>query len=485
MRHIISRLLFFAVILQCIICAVGCSGETSTDTPNIVTDTDTSAELTDETVTTSAIEAKDFEGRIINIISSEAGIQNFPYYEIKADEENGDTMNDAVYRRNIYLEEKFNIELESVLVNHGDVGLITKSITSDEHVYDMVMISPRNAFTLAVNKQLTALDSLPYINKNNEWWCKYINSATSIKNFNYFLTGDMNIETFASADLVYFNKTVQQENNIEDLYTLVENGDFTMDKFKQICSDVTRDINGDGEYGDEDLIGYRGNANSFQMHLFASGKQIIPKDAQDIPYINISDEIVQIMTASIDLLNYKPYIQLPNLEAVGIPTFKNDMTLFLCQSAYISSVMRDMKSDFGLLPLPKYDEKQDTYYSIIHTTWSSTVAVPSTLPTEDYEMMGMIIEEMAYSSRQIIRPAFYDSMLSVKLTRDEESGRVLKYIFENTIVDFAYLMSDYQGFNFDTKTREMTMAGDNNVSSFIASNLTKYQSALDSVIENW
>lgn len=473
MKKTVASLLLITILTMAFSCAE--------QVEPVVVET-TSAE--EETTAESSVPAADFGGETITILAMNNSSTNFPYLEILAESENGETINDAVYKRNIYLEDKFKIEIEAMQIKPaGNYGfeVLQKDTISGDNTFDIGLVASLHAFRAMLNGYLTQMDNLPYVDKNSIGWCSYFNDVTSIEGHNYFLAGDMNIGLFAGSGMLYFNKTVAEQYKLENMYELVEEGKFTIDKFAELCKQVTTDIDGDSEYGDNDRVGYRGNAYAFQMFLGGFKETLVKKDENDIPCLNISEGIIDRIVKSIDNLNYKPYILQANLEKVSIPDFKADLSLFLTNPAYSLSMLRDMESDFGLLPMPKYDEQQDSYYSQIHTSWSSATVIPITLPEEEHEKIGMILQEMAYISNKYIRPAFYETMLLGKLTRDNESEKMLDYIFGNIVVDITYLLTDYEGFDFDGMTRSMATTGDNNAASFIASNRERYESVVNSI----
>ena len=100
------------------------------------------------------------------------------------------------------------------------------------------------------------------------------------------------------------------------------------------------------------------------------------------------------------------------------------------------SYLREIEYDFGLLPIPKFDEAQDGYRVFCG---AGLIGVPSNVP--DPTRTGVIAEALAYYSYREIRPAFFDIVLENKAVRDENSYRVLQMMHENKVFDF--------GFNFD------------------------------------
>ncbi|MCL2816307.1 MAG: hypothetical protein FWD23_17065, partial [Oscillospiraceae bacterium] len=94
-----------------------------------------------------------------------------------------------------------------------------------------------------------------------------------------------------------------------------------------------------------------------------------------------------------------------------------------------------METDFGILPPPKYNEQQENYYVAVDPWCTSAVSVPITVG--DKEKTGLILETLAYESRYILLPAYYDINLKTKFARDEESGAMIDIILNNRLYDLG------------------------------------------------
>lgn len=90
-----------------------------------------------------------------------------------------------------------------------------------------------------------------------------------------------------------------------------------------------------------------------------------------------------------------------------------------------------------ILPLPKYDDKQDTYRSMMNTYMSPFDAVPI---TADTERAGVIMEAMAFWSKGDLRAAGFDMALKEKGSRNEKDSVMLDIIIDSLYLDFNAFM---------------------------------------------
>ena len=114
--------------------------------------------------------------------------------------------------------------------------------------------------------------------------------------------------------------------------------------------------------------------------------------------------------------------------AAGHALFYGDMLAFVNQ-------LREMTSDFGIIPMPKYDEAQESYGEYISNGWTTAYAVPMT--NGDPERTGVILEVLSGYSTDTVRQALYAVSLSAKLVRDADSVEMLDIIFGSKSYDWA------------------------------------------------
>ena len=153
----------------------------------------------------------------------------------------------------------------------------------------------------------------------------------------------------------------------------------------------------------------------------------------------------------------------------SIAMFREDRALFWIEMIYASAQQRDMDSDFGFLPMPKYDDRQESYMSYMHMGWSTTSAVPVT--NDDHDLTGRLLEDMAWKSSETVRPAYYDRTLQGKISRDDDSGEMLDIIYSGLNIDPSIIMA--ASLPIDAKMRGFLIDGKDSFISEIAANKEK------------
>ena len=472
-----------------LIFTASCAGGKSSDNNETTTSPETttgSSEVSETEVPPPDIEAVDCGGRDYVILNRQHGEYSYPFAEILSEEENGDTMNDAVWERNLYIEEKYNLNLVSYEVPTGDqLSTAKQTILSGDSTYDLIMTMISDGFSLAMEGCLTDISSLPHIDLKNPWWVDSMISDTSIGSKNYIICGDINVSVLNAVGATFFNKNLAEELGIGDLYQIVRDYEWTLDKMTELARLASYDVNGNAEVDSGDRFGLDCSTFAWQPLFYGTGSSMITKDENDIPHLSWDTEhnltalgkIVSLLNERATTICVNHYSEFSSdLGGATFNLFSNGQALFFSEVMYGAMQLRDMQDDFGILPLPKYDDSQDSYYSYVHTNNSSTSCVPIT--NSDLDLAGRLLEDMAYKSYTTVRPAFYDVALKVKYSRDDESAEMLDIIYDNINIDLTLVMNR-SGLTIDNTLRSAMQSGATDLVSLIAGQKSACEAIID------
>lgn len=134
--------------------------------------------------------------------------------------------------------------------------------------------------------------------------------------------------------------------------------------------------------------------------------------------------------------------------------------------------------DYGVLPIPKYDESQSDYIvPIIHFVHSNFV----TKLAKDPEMISTVLENLSAESYKTLRPAYFKKVLEGKRAQDEGTLDMLDLIFSSETVLNQACVFDWGGLTSNLNSN----AHDKNesVSSVIATILPSVKSDIEKTIE--
>jgi hypothetical protein len=114
-----------------------------------------------------------------------------------------------------------------------------------------------------------------------------------------------------------------------------------------------------------------------------------------------------------------------------------------------------METDFGILPMPKYDENQQEWGHNISTVYGRAMSIPTFHDGGALDRIGFMLEAISAESMYTVIPAYHDVQLTGKFVRDDESGEMLDIIFGSIVWD-AGLIYDWLGLNKGTPSMSYT-----------------------------
>lgn len=424
----------------------GCSSGT-TETENKSGETTTTVTETVETKETPEVPDADYGGTTFDILACGNWAQDWTeIYEFQAEELTGEAINDAVYNRNLKVADKFNVEINEIHhMGNADGGtgkglkFVQQSVQAADNLYDLALICSYDCSTLAAGGYLLdMMTDVPYIDLTKSWWDQKAVQDLAIGKKMYYSTGDITMIDNECTFCILFNKQMIEDYDLDDPYTLVKDGTWTIDKFVDMASQVSVDTNGDGKYTEADTYGYCIWWEAMCGTIAGAGER----------YCSLNDkgeiELTFLTERTLDALNKFTTLAYDRSRAYSIQIspdkiedmFANDQVLFYSRYLCIVKKYRDMDTDFGVLPYPKYDEAQKEYYSSVSSYGSSHICVPVSL--ENLEMTGAVTEYMAAVSQELVTPAYYDVTLQGKVLRDEESTEMLDIILGGRVFDLGW-----------------------------------------------
>ncbi len=433
--------------------ACGDSGETN-DTTSASTDT-TSApepELTD------GLGDIDLEEFTLNVLHhntewlSWAKTQMIPY-----EENTGELINDEIYKRNSYIEERFNCHLN--LEEVKSVGDVFRSLVmAGDSEYDIMFQYGLNV--LGNIDYLANFANIPHLSLDEEWWNPAATEVFKVGDKQLAVAGNWTLSYLSGASNFCFNTEMWENFNTGySLYSLVDEGKWTTDTFYSAAKLAQQDLNGDGNIlPADDITGMAGAAKGYWNSLIiGAGFRYVGFDDDHNPYFNLkgNEKMINFIQKIVETESANEYIYpvtndmltssyLAN--AAPDSSFVDGHTLF-CQNTIlgIENGLREMETDFGILPIPKYDEAQEKYMS--YANIGEIATLPRSYDTSRSENIGIILEAMSFYSQQHIVPAYKETVLQVKLTRDEDSARMIDHVFESIVFDYGTVVweSDITG----------------------------------------
>jgi len=362
--------------------------------------------------------------------------------DIYVEEENGEPVNDAVYKRNAILEDRYNFLIRKVPGTGAIQSQAEKSILSGSNDYLVFMCDTVATNNLAMKGYLNDLRKINYLDLKREYWDQNSIYGFTVGGKTLFMTGDLSIMANDATWIFMFNKKLLQDLQLESPYALVTSGNWTADKLYGMVKATAKDLNGDGLMKISDDIFGLTMETTFEGLFFSMGMRVSTMNAEGYPELSMNNErITKVMEKTAMIMN-KDIAFKGDWKAIGT-CFEEDRSLFYGEVLQCVIRRRSMDTDFGVLPLPKLDETQADYSHIVHKT-ACMVGVPNSLSDEDASFAGFVLEAIAAESRNWLVPAYYTTALEGKFMRDEESKAMLDVILRTRRYDLGYV-ADWGG----------------------------------------
>jgi len=433
MKRNLSALLLIAMLAGLASC-----GGTSNDPADTTVSGDTTApEVTTEL--TDGLPDKDMDGFELRLFNYDGTWFNWAINQLTAESENGELINDTIYKRNRNLEERFHATITETVVAEVHKEL-PKVVLAGDDVYDLAQVYDQNVAQQFSNGYTRAWNNMPHINFDAAWWSTEANNVFNIGGNQIAAVGDFSLSMHSRNYVYIFNKDMLSEiHKPADLYASVDNGTWTVEKLFSIAKDFVKDVDGNGTMDENDRYGITGAVKlQYGSMLAGAGVRYIESDKDGKLFFNMpgNDFAFEVMEKIFNLHEndtYKNYKT--DISGTDFDFFHNGHTLILSTSMAYIERFRDMDADIGFLPVPKYTEKQENYHCL--SAGGAVAVLPSTVADNRLENIGMLLEAMSFASRKELVPAYLETTVKTKYTRDDDSSRMLQIVLDSSFYDLG------------------------------------------------
>ena len=398
--------------------------------------------------------------------------------EIAVPELMGEDVNDAVYERNKAVEERLSVKIVSIEENNNDPGVVTNKVATavkaGTHEYDIMAAACYMAVDESLNGTFADLRKTEYLDFEKPWWSQGFNEVVEYHGAQYAVTGSMLLSMYRFAFVTVFNKDLFTNAKQPFLYEYVENGTWTLDKQIELVPLFHQD-NGNGKqdyWGD--IYGLVSNDYiSVDPYWSSCMVDIIQKNSDgDYEIVFESGELHDVAEKTLRLF-YNTDNAMYNVKHYGLDDEQNDIReLFSEGSGAMATlrimelengVMRNMDQEFGVVPMPKYDENQKQYRTLLHDQFT-VLCIPTTVKGEHLDEMSAVLEALSSVSYKTVKPAYYETTLRTKIAQDPQSAEMMDIIIDNIYIDAGIIYTNALS-SFHDKFRQIMGSGKNTVTS--------------------
>ncbi len=440
-------------VLLCLLCVISVlSACKSTETPPADTAAiDTSDDGADEEEKVVLPENMNYKGEDFYFLT--AGNVAYHDFDVEEDTAGLNAVTEAQYKRLKYFEDKYGVKIiADRKQDNWSYGAgpgyktVQTQVQSETLSYHLCLIGGYDAAALARDNYLYDLNSMEWIDTSKSWWDQNANTDLAIKGLLFFtnseLTGAYSETTFS----MLFNKQLAKSHLGDiDVYQLVKDNQWTVDKLGELSRRVSEDLDGNSIINYKDRFGIYTWDDSMIGMVEAAGSKICTIDENGDVTLSLNNDKTVNMINKYAAYAYDASYALPfqAVQREGLMTgadvyasFAENKALFWAGATGDIPFVRNMESDFGILPYPMLTEDQGRYYSTMAPYNSQFICIPLFIDNEmDY--IGSVTEALAYHGQQTLTPAVYEKTLKGLYSRDEESYDMLDIIFGSYCYDFG------------------------------------------------
>lgn len=412
----------------------------------------------------------------------------FPEYSTKyhlIEYEYDNVLSQVAVERTLYINEYFNVDMvyeESRTIQQT----LEQSVMTGGGNYDFVYPHAESAFPIMiVSGTFRDLRQYDAFNFDQPWWNQSSIETYTVNGKMFNASCDTSISGQGFTSILVNRKIYDSLNTGEDIYEIVHDGKWTMEKMITLTRSYGTII--EGSDGTEDTYGLAFNEQYSTSFLYGMEQTIAAKnDAGEYSLAfdnekvnNIAQKLYDLVWGSGDKIKseYANYGQYPTSEIWK--TFEGGralMTTFALGSLYYLLHESDnIDFDIAYLPTPKFDEAQKEYYV---STGAGFFCIPTS--ASDPEMSSVLLEAMAIYSYSEYRPLFFETILMGRLSDHEEDYEMLEFLHSRKTYDIGYTF-DSEGIAVDMLINVVINKKSTNTASYITARRTQFNKIFENI----
>lgn len=379
----------------------------------------------------------DYDGRTFTFIT---GGDIIGY--ISRDEVNGDVVNDAMFHTEASVEDLYNAIIESYAVGDQCTVVetdIVKQVLAGDTSFNAAYANSvylANAQTKGIYKNLRSVEAFDF---SQPWWPTFSVEAMTVDGQMYLGNSSISCSAFARSHVIFANKAMMNDYGQTVPYDTVKAGTWTLEQLIALTKTGYQDTNGNGKADPGDRYGWAGSYWSNHWAL-SSGYAVITKTG-DEAILKIDIDIDK-MSALVDKIYSWFYEESSSyIDADPVPVFMDGNALF-SEGMVLDAVnrLRDSDVEYAILPYPKNNETQESYYTY---TQGWLFVLPNLASDEDFD--GRILEALAYYRHSELIPAYYETTVKGKIADQKEDAEMLEIIYTTMTETFDRCYDAYHG----------------------------------------
>lgn len=323
------------------------------------------------------------------------------------------------------------------------------AVKSGTHEYDILAAACYVSLNESLNNTFADMRKSEYIDFDKPWWSQGYNEVVEYQGSQFCGLSSALLSQYRFAFVTLFNKELFDNVNQPYLYEAVEDGTWTLDKQIALIPIFHQD-NGNGVQDEEgDIYGFVScDYVSTDPYWSSCMVDIIKKnEVGEYEFVFDSGKLHSVADKVLELFygteggTYDYKMELENAEQYRIRDMFGRGGAAMATIRILdmeNEVIRGMEQEFGVVPMPKYDVAQEKYRTLLHDQFT-VFSILNTVKGDRLDEVGAVLEAMSSISYKTVRPAYYETTLTSKISRDPQSAIMFNIIVDNIYMDAGIL----------------------------------------------
>ncbi|MBE6699024.1 MAG: hypothetical protein E7584_02135 [Ruminococcaceae bacterium] len=381
----------------------------------------------------------------------------------------------AVYTRNQQIEDDYNCTIRQVASEGDQVNFLVLALQNGEG-YDLTIITAKRAAQAATQGLLRNLKDNTYTDLSKPSFDQNAIQELSVQDKLYFVSGDMNISTLEVAGLSIVNMNFYEDladsivNDLyggdrlySNIYNIVTAKKWTMETLLTIAQKANIDIdtsdgalhvlpNGvnsnheevENKYKGGDTVGYHQYLYSTLWYFYGSGGRITTKGEDGLPELVVDDnkgaDLYKYLFDKFNRIKNTPWIPQESSNILNMNFLTGKVLFADCSLFNIRTEIYPRATfEYGILPLPLYEEGMDYQSLVYFNNWAHLWAIPEAVGNQEYAERMMEIMAVYSSLPDSTMDAYYERTVYMLAAKANGSRDVIKMIRNSLVYDLALL----------------------------------------------
>ncbi len=393
------------------------------------------------------INSIDYGGEVVRIVH---GRCDFPEYAMSEDQIGNDPINDAIYKRNLYIEQDLGVTLEfnEEPYSYDKISTFMDRLAawrSDPNTpIDIIAAFTRMMPYIMMEGYFADLnmytDSLDF---DKAWWPEGSTELHEIRDDLYFVTGDISPNVLRSMTVVFVNKTILKSRGYDyvEFMEKVKNYEWVIDDLITMSEGMWANGEDSSKPGPsaDDTFGMATAWKHFDALYVGCGFEYMTKSNKDTEVIKLSadlfsESVANWMTKIQDWQKTGDFHCGEVGSGIYETNFMEGKSLFVLHRAYHGFELQATDIDYAIVPTPMLDTAQRRYYTTIGYGYTSYGMCVDSI---NYDKSAQTLQLLGYYGYKLTTPAVFEVSFKGKFSKDEYTIEMFDIIRESITFDLG------------------------------------------------